>query len=108
MPEGHRREFWKKHLEMQRSSDYTQTEYCQKYNLSRVGFSKWKKKICTDNTIASRDVNSFAAISVHPAPPIPLSDFYIEVEWRNSIRVRIREDTPIETLEKILKAVSKL
>jgi hypothetical protein len=36
---------WKSHLESQKKSGLTQTEYCRQHNLHPVTFSYWKRRI---------------------------------------------------------------
>ena len=50
-----KRSYWKHHIESWRSSELTQTAYCQKHELKAHRFTYWKKRFVeTESNLSKR------------------------------------------------------
>jgi hypothetical protein len=100
--------FWRSHLDRQRSSGESIRGYCRVRKLSEALFHFWRREIARrdDETPALRRPGHSGLIAVtvvgEPAsrPATPL----LEIECPGGPLVRIREEAPIEVLQRVMRA----
>ena len=128
--------FWRSHLQRQARSGASVAQYCRQQQLAQPSFYAWRREILardhwailsqsqistsnpTTHTprarlrheatpITSVAPNSFVELDVVTPTQLDTPQAILEIQWRDTITIRLREDVASETLERVLRVIDR-